>query len=83
MLLFLVLVSCANAAIVVDLAGKWQNYPCFVSQNISQTIIRAYHSYGAIDTDAEYNIQKSNEAGLATDVYMFPCRGKSPQVQVT
>lgn len=45
-------------------------------------IIRAYHSYGAIDLDAKDNIMQSNAAGLSTDVYMFPCRGKDPKVQV-
>jgi hypothetical protein len=45
-------------------------------------IIRAYHSYGQIDTAASQNILNSNAAGLSSDVYMFPCKGKDPNVQV-
>lgn len=71
-----------QSAIVVDLAGSFTNYSCLVDSNISQVIIRSYHSYGAIDLQAQKNIYLSNQAGLATDTYMFPCRGKSPQVQV-
>lgn len=44
--------------------------------------MRAYHSYGAIDLDAKENIETANEVGLATDVYMFPCRGKDAATQV-
>jgi hypothetical protein len=32
--------------------------------------------------DAAVSISASNAAGLSTDVYMFPCRGKDPVVQV-
>ena len=55
---------------------------CFLKNGIDQSIIRAYHSYGKIDLDAKNNIFYSNKAGLATDVYMFPCRGKNATSQV-
>jgi hypothetical protein len=69
------------SANVIDLAGKFSNYACVKQQGYDRTIIRAYHSYGAIDLDAPNNIKLSNAAGLATDVYMFPCRGKNATVQ--
>jgi len=65
----------------VDLAGKFTNYTCLKQQGYDRSIIRAYHSYGAIDTDAPSNIKLSNQAGLATDVYMFPCKGKNATFQ--
>ena len=67
---------------VIDHAGSFNNYQCIKEFGVSQVIIRAYHSYGAIDTTVKDNIFKSNSAGLATDVYMFPCRGKDPATQV-
>ena len=82
-LLAVLLFSCIKGELVVDLAGKADNFNCLKDNGVSQVIIRAYHSYGAIDTTAQENILKANAAGLATDVYMFPCRGKDPSAQVT
>ena len=81
-LLLLVIVGCCQAAVVIDMAGKFSNYTCFKNSGYSQIIIRSYHSYGAIDLDAKQNILLANAAGLATDTYMFPCRGKDPAIQV-
>ncbi len=81
-LILSVLITLAVSADVVDLAGKFSNYTCLKQQGYERSIIRAYHSYGAIDTDAPNNIKLSNAAGLATDVYMFPCRGKNATTQV-
>lgn len=75
------LVSLATSAGIIDMAGRFSNYSCFKSQGFSQIIVRAYHSYGAIDLDAKANIYESNAAGLSTDTYMFPCRGKDPSTQ--
>lgn len=80
-LVLLALVSLCMSVDMVDLAGKFQNYTCLKQQGFDRAIIRAYHSYGAVDQDAPSNIKLSNEAGLATDVYMFPCRGKNATVQ--
>jgi hypothetical protein len=66
---------------VVDLAGVFKNYTCLKATGIDHAIIRAYHSYGAVDLDAPENIRLSNEAGLSTDAYMFPCRGKNATSQ--
>ncbi len=81
--ILLILLQISNSANVVDLAGKFTNYNCLKQNGYSRAIIRAYHSYGAIDLEAPDNIKLSNQAGLATDVYMFPCRGKSADLQVS
>jgi GH25 family lysozyme M1 (1,4-beta-N-acetylmuramidase) len=75
------LLTASYAANVVDLAGVFSDYTCLKQQGYDRAIIRAYHSYGAIDLDAPNNIKLSNAAGLATDVYMFPCRGKNATMQ--
>jgi hypothetical protein len=67
---------------VVDLFGQFTNFTCLAQLGYSHAIVRAYHSYGAIDADAPRLIQLSNQAGLSTDVYMFPCRGKDAATQV-
>jgi hypothetical protein len=77
------LVILAQTAKVFDLAGSFKNYTCMKNLGYEHSIIRAYHSYGAIDTVAADNIHLSNLAGLSTDVYMFPCRGKNATLQVT
>jgi hypothetical protein len=81
-----IILACTIGAIqtakVFDLAGNFKNFTCMKSQGFEHSIVRAYHSYGAIDVDAPGNIQQSNKAGLSTDVYMFPCRGKNATLQV-
>lgn len=72
----------AQSALAVDISGKFSNYTCLKGSGRDLAIIRAYHSYGAIDTDAPLNIKQSNAAGLLTDVYLFPCRGKNATTQV-
>ena len=85
-LAFLVILATALCSVsgvkVFDLAKTFQNFTCMKNLGYTHAIIRAYHSYGAIDTTAQDNIQRSNDAGLSTDVYMFPCRGKSASQQV-
>lgn len=81
LLILALLLSVCFSANVVDLAGVFNDYTCLKQQGYDRSIIRAYHSYGAIDLDAPNNIKLSNAAGLATDVYMFPCRGKNATLQ--
>ena len=78
----LVLIWICQTVKVVDLFGKFDNFNCLVDQGYSHSIVRAFHSYGAIDTEAPTSILNSNRAGLSTDVYMFPCRGKNATDQV-
>jgi len=82
LVLLTLLIAITLSANVVDLAGVFTDYTCLKQQGYDRAIIRAYHSYGAIDLDATNNIKLSNAAGLATDVYMFPCRGKNATMQV-
>ena len=82
LVVFLLAVGLASAAKMVDLYGRFSDFSCLAEQGYSRTVIRAYHSYGAIDIDAAKSIPLSNQAGLTTDVYMFPCRGKNATAQV-
>ena len=81
-LALLFFIYAAQSTVVIDMAGNFTNFTCFKNANYSHVIIRSYHSYGAIDLDAKKNILLSNAAGLSTDTYMFPCRGKDPATQV-
>ena len=81
LILTLIVWSCQTAK-VVDLFGRFSNFTCLTSLGYSHSIVRAYHSYGAIDTEAPTSIMNSNRAGMTTDVYMFPCRGKNATTQV-
>ena len=82
-LLIIVLLSISAQSVkVFDLAGTFKGFQCMKDLGYELSIIRAYHSYGAIDVTAPANIQLSNQIGLATDVYMFPCRGKNATTQV-
>ena len=71
-----------EAAKGVDLPSHFSNFSCLRSLGYSHTIVRSYHSYGAIDTQAPFTIAQSNAAGFSTDTYMFPCRGKNATTQV-
>lgn len=44
---------------------------------------RGYHSYGGIDANAVKSLTNIRAAGLLSDIYMFPCRGKNATAQVT
>ena len=48
----------------------------------SFAIVRGYCSYGAVDKNAAQSLTNAKNAGLITDIYMFPCRGKSAAAQV-
>lgn len=45
-------------------------------------IIRGFCSYGAPDHNAVQGLKNAKAAGLSTDIYMFPCRGKNAKTQV-
>jgi hypothetical protein len=57
-------------------------YTCIKNAGYSYVIVRAFHSYGSIDTAATPSLTNAKSAGLATDIYMFPCRGKAANSQV-
>jgi GH25 family lysozyme M1 (1,4-beta-N-acetylmuramidase) len=81
-MLLLGMLTGAQATNGVDLSTLTSQYSCFKSNGQSFAIIRGYCSYGAVDPNINTNIKNSNAAGLITDIYMFPCRGKSAADQV-
>jgi hypothetical protein len=52
------------------------------SNGYSFAIIRGYCSYGGPDANVVQGLKNAKAAGLITDIYMFPCRGKSATAQV-
>lgn len=57
-------------------------FSCMKNNGVTFAIPRGYCSYGGYDSHAVSNLQNARAAGLSTDVYMFPCRGKSGTAQV-
>lgn len=57
-------------------------YECIKKAGYSFVIPRGYCSFGGIDQHAVQSLTNAKNAGLSTDVYMFPCRGKSATSQV-
>lgn len=74
----------ASCVTGVDLAGAFptSTFQCFKNAGYSFAIVRAYHSYGAFDTTVVQSLTNAKSVGLATDIYMFPCRGKNASAQV-
>lgn len=52
------------------------------SAGIDYVIVRAWHSYGAPDTNAPPMLKAAKRAGFETHAYMFPCPGKNATEQV-
>jgi hypothetical protein len=73
-----------NATLGVDVSQLFpvSTYQCMKSNGYSFAIIRGYCSYGGVDSNAVQGLKNAKAAGLITDIYMFPCRGKSAQSQV-
>ena len=57
-------------------------YTCIKNAGYHFVIIRGYCSFGGVDSNAVSNLNSAKAAGLTTDIYMFPCRGKSATAQV-
>ena len=76
------LTSMASATLGVDYADNYSlsDLQCLRSHGVNFAIIRAWHSYGAFDTNAIPQIKNAKTAGIPNvDVYLFPCKGKSAQ----
>ena len=73
-----------NCVLGVDVSQLFSTstYQCMKSNGYSFAIIRGYCSYGGLDHNAVQGLQNARAAGLITDIYMFPCRGKSASAQV-
>lgn len=50
--IFAIVIALATSAKVFDLAGTFTNFKCLKDLGYQHSIIRAYHSYGAIDITA-------------------------------
>lgn len=56
-------------------------YQCMHNNGVRFAIPRGYCSYGGVDAHVKDNLNSAKAAGLITDIYMFPCRGKSAAAQ--
>lgn len=45
-------------------------------------VIRGFRSLGILDGNATQSLINAKSVGFLTDIYMFPCRGKSASAQV-
>jgi GH25 family lysozyme M1 (1,4-beta-N-acetylmuramidase) len=83
-LIVFLLVSYGACTLGIDLAGAFQTstFQCLKNGGFQYAIVRAFHSYGSIDKTAIQSLTNARSAGLSTDIYMFPCRGKNATTQV-
>ncbi len=68
----------------IDIANPTSaaTFTCLKNAGNTFAIVRAYRSTGSLDANANTNLANARTAGLSTDVYMFPCRGKNATTQV-
>ena len=78
------LIGSATCVLGVDVSQLFttSTFQCMKNNGYSFAIIRGYCSFGGIDTHAVQSLTNAKSAGLITDIYMFPCRGKSATAQV-
>lgn len=83
-LLFIVSLYSVNCTLGVDVSQLFgtSTYQCMKSNGYGFAIIRGYCSYGGVDHNVVQGLNNAKAAGLITDIYMFPCRGKSATAQV-
>ena len=83
-LVVLIFVVSSLCTLGVDVSQLFSTsiYQCMKNNGYSFAIIRGYCSYGGVDPNIVTNLQNAKAAGLITDIYMFPCRGKSASAQV-
>ena len=74
-------VSCVLGVDVSQLFTT-STYQCMKSNGFVFAILRGYCSYGGVDSHAVQGLQNAKAAGMITDIYMFPSRGKSATAQV-
>jgi GH25 family lysozyme M1 (1,4-beta-N-acetylmuramidase) len=82
LLAILAIATVAFASNGVDLStlATVENFQCLVdTQNVTFVVLRGYRSFGSLDPNIKANLKNAQDAGIFfTDVYLFPCRGKSP-----
>lgn len=83
--LLLVLLPLSQCYLGFDLAKLYDldTYLCLKTRGFTFAIIRAYRSLGVVDVNAVANLNAAKNAGLDTDVYLFPCQSKNATLQVT
>jgi hypothetical protein len=80
--LLLVIPSLCVLGVDVSQLFSTSTYTCIKNAGYSYVIPRGYCSYGGVDANIHSNLNNARAAGLSTDIYMFPCRGKSATSQV-
>lgn len=82
--LCIVLVYHSTCFLGVDVSQLFSTsaYQCLKSNGYGFTIVRGYCSFGGLDHNAIQSLTNAKQAGMITDIYMFPCRGKSANDQV-
>ncbi len=83
-LVLLIQLPSVQSTLGVDVSQLFptSTYQCMKSAGYNFAIIRGYCSYGGVDHNAVQGLRNAKAAGMITDIYMFPCRGKSAQAQV-
>ena len=78
------LIASTHSVLGVDVSQLFSTstYQCMKNNGYQFAIIRGYCSFGGMDTHAVQSLTNAKNAGLITDIYMFPCRGKSATSQV-
>jgi hypothetical protein len=82
LLICLMTESLCTLGVDVSQLFSTSTYQCMKSNGYNFAIIRGYCSYGGVDPNIVSNLNNARAAGLITDIYMFPCRGKSGSAQV-
>ena len=80
----LALLPSTDCAIGFDLAKPYDLnvYLCLKNIGFTFAIIRGYRSLGILDTNAVASLNTARNAGLDTDIYLFPCQSKNATQQV-
>ena len=80
----LLLIAPSLCVLGVDVSQLFSTstYQCMKNNGYTFAIIRGYCSYGGVDPNIVSNLNNARGAGLITDIYMFPCRGKNATAQV-
>jgi GH25 family lysozyme M1 (1,4-beta-N-acetylmuramidase) len=55
---------------------------CMKDNGYSLMIVRSFFSYGAVDPNGRTMLANAHAVGLDAAAYHFPCRNKSPSVQI-
>jgi hypothetical protein len=84
LIIALLAINICHCSLGIDVSQLFsvQNYTCAKNTGISFAIPRGYCSFGGMDKNVVQSLKNMREAGLQTDTYMFPCRGKNATAQV-